>query len=104
MKKLPIDLIHNTNPPKFRWTQTVQVMGCNVLQECEGMLPPSCEQAIVETIAMVKQLTRENEKLKARLNGAYELIANASKRAEATIPPVQGHPQGIQVTPLKKGR
>lgn len=65
--KLPIDTVPHTRPVRFKWKQTVSGVGGTVTQDCEGYLPPSVESAVVNLIALVKQLTKDNAELWERI-------------------------------------
>lgn len=65
---LPIDVVANTNPPLFKWTQVVG----GVVQQCEGMLPPSCESAVAALIEVARRALEDNVALRAKLRTANE--------------------------------
>ncbi len=87
--KLPIDVVPNTNPPTFRWTQTVGTLGADAVQDCEGMLPPSCERAVEAVIKIARTALEDNvilrskmDSLQKRLDGSLEVLASTSKRCD----------------------
>lgn len=61
---LPIDIIENSNPPRFRWRQLVSTPSGYQTVEHEGGLPPSVEAAVTMLITMVKQQARSIDDLK----------------------------------------
>ena len=67
---LPIDVVQGTNPPKFRWSQTVNMPdGGKQSIMNEGPLPPSVEVAVEKLIGIVKQLLMDNAVLHGRIKG-----------------------------------
>ncbi len=54
--KLPIDVVPGTNPPKFRWGQSVNTPSGKRMVEYEGPLPPSVEEAVVELVKSTGRL------------------------------------------------
>ncbi len=65
---LPIDVINNSTPPRFRWRQVLETpIGTRILDH-EGPLPPTVEMAVVGLIGIAKQLALDNEELKTRLS------------------------------------
>lgn len=63
MNPLPIDVIPNTNPPRFRWRQTVQTPTGLRTVENEGILPPSVEGAVLVLITLAKRQQKEADGL-----------------------------------------
>lgn len=61
---LPIDVIPNTRPLKFKWRQVITSAVGNKTVEYEGEMPASVERAIESLIMIAKQLALENEELK----------------------------------------
>lgn len=86
MDRLPIELIPNSQPPRFRWRVRVDVNGPRSM-EMEGPLPSGVDAAVIELLAVVKQLQVENADLRKKLEGFAERIAGQSeilsKHAEA---------------------
>jgi hypothetical protein len=76
--KLPIDVIPDTDPPRFRWTQRVDTLNGPVDQECEGQLPVTVERAVADLIALVKKLEHDKSLLLAELHRR----STAQKREE----------------------
>lgn len=74
MQHIPIDVVPDTSPPRFLWTQTVQSPIGPREVGYEGVLPPHVEGAVAALIALAKQqeqkiaeLQRANEKLTDRI-------------------------------------
>jgi hypothetical protein len=79
--KLPIDLIPNTMPPRFRWRQRVSIPTGYSVQENEGMLPPSVESAVVELVSLTKQLLKDNAMLQGHVDALKEKAGEQSQTA-----------------------
>ena len=84
---LPIELISNSSPPRFRWRQTLQTPIGTRTVDHEGTLPPTVETAVEFLIALAKQqaqeiigLQKRVETAEKRLEGALEVVASAEKR------------------------
>lgn len=76
--KLPIDVIPNTNPPRFKWWQVFDATGTPRSVVCEGVVHPAIEKALLELIELVKtQDKRMNSE-----DGILSVLAAASKRNE----------------------
>lgn len=56
---LPIDLIPNTSPPRFRWRQVINTPVGKKTVEHEGLLLPSVEGAVEALVMIAKQLEKE---------------------------------------------
>lgn len=56
MSKLPIEVIPNSNPPRFRWKRRVSTPNGVVEQVHEGTLPLGVDHAVSHLIAEVKRL------------------------------------------------
>lgn len=83
--KLPIDVIPGTNPPKFRWNQTVDsIAGVRTVQH-EGTLPPIVENAVVLLIGVAKHTAIERDKLAAFKKWVHDYLDSHS---------VPHHPEG----------
>lgn len=110
---LPIDVIPGTNPPRFRWKQTVSTPDGTKTVECEGNVPAGVEQALVAVIALakksavtldelhmeIKDLKDENEELRANLDGK-ELGKNDENRQVTKPPTVAAQakpPTGVKI-------
>lgn len=76
--QLPIDVIPNSNPPRFKWSQVVETINGRQVVECEGGLPSSVEKSVADLIAMTKTLKEENRQLQERLDEANRK-ANAAQ-------------------------
>lgn len=106
MTDLPIDVIPNSSPLRFRWRQTVHTVVGSHDVTLEGEMPASCEDAVASIIALAKQQARQlaerqhdidnlkrvvldvqriNQGFADRIAAQSELL---SKRAEAA-PPAQ---------------
>ena len=55
----PIELIPNTNPPRFRWRQKLSTPFGDRVIDHEGMLAPTVEGALVEMIELVRRQAQE---------------------------------------------
>lgn len=64
--RLPIDVVPNTAPPKFKWRQVVSTFDGAQEIEHEGTLPPSVETAVADLISLTKRLTVENARLRGK--------------------------------------
>jgi hypothetical protein len=93
MTDLPITVIRDTAPPKFRWTQLVDSPVGKRTVEHEGELPPSVEGAVRALIALAGNLAAENERLLRLIEGQ---TAELERSKPAHTPPV--------VVPIKKGK
>lgn len=61
---LPIDLVPNTRPQRFKWRQVVNSpIGVRTV-DCEGQLPPGMDEAVSMLIDITKQLRTENNELR----------------------------------------
>ncbi len=100
--KLPIELVANTNPPKFRWWQTVN--GSRIRHE--GSVSPNMEVALMQLIIGCMKQAEEIVKLRKQIEGHIDRIAAQSellsKQAEKPEPlPPTKMPAPIQP---KKGK
>lgn len=98
MKTLPIEIVPRTNPPMFRWRQTIKGMdGITRTFHHEGRTIPSLEDSLEELVKMFKKqqdeiesLKRDNEALKLQLMNAMDRIGAQSellsKKAEKPSP------------------
>ncbi len=109
--RLPINVVTNTNPPVFRWQSTVSTIGGtgHAVQDCEGMLPPSVESAVVQLIDIAKRLAADNAELHVKMAKQIDVINELIDRNtnKEEVPPSPAQPkQNIapQVTPLRKGK
>jgi hypothetical protein len=89
-KRIPIDCIPDTVPPRFRWNQMVSTPGGQQVVEQEGTLPPSVEVAVAELVSFAKRLMRENAGLQGQVQGLADRVAAQSellgKKAEKSGP------------------
>ena len=92
--ELPIDVVPNTNPPLFRWTQVAGTTG-DPVQECEGMLPPSCETAVAALICMAKAAIKDN----AMLAGQLEAARRREEQQRTQTAPAQVKPHSTAAQP-----
>jgi len=83
MKRLPIDVIDSDapGPPRFKWERMVETPLGRRVVACDGCLPATIENAVLELIRRYKQL-------QARV---LELEGNVSKKPDAR--PVQQQPK-----------
>ncbi len=71
---LPIDIIQDSNPPRFRWRQTVSALGGPQVVECEGYLDSSVEKSVMALIVVAKKLEEELAKLQAFKNWTHDYL------------------------------
>lgn len=64
VNQLPIDVVPGTNPPRFRWQQTVSTPVGKQTVDHEGNLSPTVEGAVARLIALARQLQHDNEVLR----------------------------------------
>jgi hypothetical protein len=76
--RLPIDVVPNTDPPRFRWRQLVGGFSGPQSLDHEGALPLTVEQAVLKLVQMNKRLLRENTSLSKQLDAANRR-ANAAE-------------------------
>jgi hypothetical protein len=53
---LPIEIVPNTSPPRFRWKRTVSTLNGTSTVACEGTVPPQLECVLSDLIAAAKKL------------------------------------------------
>lgn len=96
---LPIDVIPNSNPPRFRWTQLMDTAVGRRLVDLEGTLPPNVEGAVVALIRMARTQAEEIEQLRGQVKGHCERIAAQSellsKRTEVPKEQITVAPSGV---------
>lgn len=56
---IPIEVVPNTNPPRFRWRQTLSTPNGIMTLDHEGSLPPTVENVVVELISLARQQAQE---------------------------------------------
>ena len=100
--KLPIDLVPDTNPPRFRWRQMVDTPAGYRVIEQEGMLPPSIDRSVEELVKMAKQLLADNVLLRGQIEGMAERVVAQSELLSRKAE-VSGSPPAT-ATVGKKGR
>lgn len=64
---LPIEVVQNSYPVRFRWRQWLTSPIGETMQECEGTLPLGATQALVELIAITNRQEKEIAELKEHL-------------------------------------
>lgn len=82
---LPIDIVPNTNPPKFKWRNAVHTMNGTATQDCEGMLPPSCERAVEDLISVTKQALKDNAMLRGQVEAMTKKNEPIPQRIAETL-------------------
>lgn len=97
--KLPIDVVPNSRPLRFKWRQTVHNLSGTSVVELEGHLPPTVEQAVKELIEQFKEkcgevqeltkLTREQAKELDGLRKAPTSDEQVTFSQKPTPPPVK---------------
>ncbi len=64
---LPIDVIPNSKPPRFRWKQAVSTPNGTKIIEYEGSVMLTIEQPLLELLALVRQQHLDNVELRKKL-------------------------------------
>lgn len=72
--KLPIDLIPNSHPPRFRWVQVVRTLGISTAVTHTGTLPTNVEDAVAKLVMMCKSQQEEIEVLRKKLESMSKPI------------------------------
>lgn len=100
---LPIELVPNTSPPLFRWTQIAQsIIGPRTV-ECQGSLPPGVEDAVIKLISIAKTYREEIDSLKMeikelkcnlkasmdRIGAQSDIITKMTEKAKVEAPQVK---------------
>ncbi len=62
--KLPIELVLNTDPPRFRWKQTIDLIGGEREIEHIGVVPAHLEGALIALIEVAQRQAKDIEQLK----------------------------------------
>lgn len=88
---LPIELIPNSNPPKFRWQQIVDTpAGLRTVSHI-GVVPLSIENSLIRLVKLTMQQAQEIIGLRRQVEGMADRIAAQSellsKQAEAKPDP-----------------
>ena len=76
---LPIELVSNTDPPRFTWQQVVD--GRTI--DHNGLFPPTVEGAVKKLIEMFKNLVTENAELRGKLMQQGNLLRTEAVKASA---------------------
>lgn len=71
---LPIDLIPNTHPPRFRWKHTVVTPIGQKTVECTGIMLPGVEESLITLITMAKKQAGEIAVLKQQIEGLHAQV------------------------------
>lgn len=79
--KLPIDIIPNTRPQRFKWHTRGDILTGARAQDFEATLPAYIEKQVMELIALVKRQQEEIETLKSQLAQYDELESTQSPPA-----------------------
>ena len=87
---LPIDLIPNTTPPRFRWRQVIDTPIGKKTIEHEGLLPPSVESAVAALVGITKQQVIEIENQSKQLDVLEAALAQHGRERENA--PLQAGP------------
>lgn len=87
---LPIDVVRGSDPPMFRWKQTISTPDGRRVVHHEGQLPCAVEVAVSRMVAIVKQLLHDNMMLRGQLKGQAVRLASQdeqlNKKAEVVAP------------------
>lgn len=84
MNQLPVELVPGTFPRRFRWKcRTDSLEGMRV-QNCEGIVTPSMEQALADLIALCRGQALQIERLQKDLVFLKGKVDAAEKAAPAT--------------------
>ena len=84
--KLPIEIIPNTNPPRFKWEQVFDATGNPRIVQCEGVFPASMESAVAALIGYAKARDAQLADAEARIHALEEEISKRPPIANASIP------------------
>ncbi len=91
---LPITLIPNTYPPRFRWRQVVTTPVGTRIVDHEGTLPPTIESAMLALLTLVRVQAATIEELQSQIKGHCDRIVAQSeiitKKAETPQPSKRG--------------
>lgn len=98
---LPIDIVPNTQPPRFQWRQKLKGVFGDETVQFEGMIPPSMEGPIIELIALVKSQAKQIADLEMGLVTLTEKLAQAEKMEDQPppvppSPPPQQYPSSLK--------
>lgn len=98
MTDLPITLVPNTDPPRFRWRQVVSHLGGTATVDHEGTMPPTIEVALALTIGIARQALHECAMLRGECDGLRDRLAEADDPPEA---PTVAAPLSVSVKGAK---
>lgn len=105
--KLPIRLILNTDPPKFKWTQEIETLAGRSTVEHEGTVMLSMEGALMELIDLAERQAKELATLKRRVegpDGLMDIMATQAKHNEELKKQIETmKSQPVKIIPTKKG-
>ncbi len=95
--KLPIQIVPNTDPPKFKCKQTVEsLIGLTEIDHV-GVVPVWLEKALIDLIALTTKQDKEIEALKKKLEDMQPPLSAIDK----PIIPIKPSPISSS---LKKGK
>lgn len=83
---LPIELVPNTDPPRFTWQQVVDGRAI----DHNGLFPPTVECAVKDLILLARKLTAENAELRGKLAVQAEMLKEGNKNTPAATSSVMG--------------
>ncbi len=81
---LPIDLVPNVHPPRFKWKQIVTTPVGNQTVAHEGRLPPAVELAVMDLIRVAHRQELEITKLQETVLEMDTRIAEMTKERHET--------------------
>lgn len=94
---LSIEVIQNTRPPQFRWSQTVSTPVGDKVVHYEGTLPPSIEEAVASLIEEARRqqqeivgLRRANDVLQSERDRLLEEVESLKPKSEESASPPDG--------------
>jgi hypothetical protein len=93
--RLPIDVVAGTDPPIFRWRQTVDTPSGRQVVDHEGSLGVVVEVAVVRIISIAKQLLHDNAVLRGEVDGLCKRLEAVSHIEESTELATRGLKQGV---------
>lgn len=99
---LPINLIPNTQPPRFRWKQVVSTPSGNHTVDHEGTLPAPVESAVMDLIRVARRQELEIEKLQNTIREMDTRITEMTRQQHEINVPVE--PAAPPVSSSRKGK
>ena len=72
--KLPIEVIPNSRPQRFRWKQTVSTPSGPRAIEYEGTMPATVEAALKELITLANTLVEQRDRLLRELEESASAV------------------------------